>query len=205
MKISFPLLLFFLIHHSLLPAQVNTDSNWAFSVNSFYYIVPADENALSAIGYADYKKFHLETRYNYEDKNTLSLFFGRRFQFGNNWQFTLTPMIGLIVGNTDAVAPALEVDISWHKFGYYSETEYVIDFDANENNFFYVWGELVYRPIESLEFGMSYQKTRLYKSNFDIQRGFMGKYSFWKMNAGLYYFNPFSTSEFFVVSLGIDF
>jgi hypothetical protein len=49
----------------------------------------------------------------------------------------LPPIIGIALGNTDGVVPGMELDIAYKKLDYYSETEYVIDFDGEENNFLY--------------------------------------------------------------------
>jgi len=38
-----------------------------------------------------------------------------------------------------------------------------------------------------------------------LQRGAFAQYSFWKLTAGVYYFNPFSNNDFVIVSLSMDF
>jgi hypothetical protein len=188
--------------------KVATDSappKWSFSAAAYYYIVPDQENTVSVIGYADHQSLHLEGRYNYEDFKTGSLFAGWRFEKGNKFVFGATPMLGLVVGNTDGFAPALELDASYKIFDYYSETEYVLDFSGKENNFLYTWGELGVTPFNRFRTGISYQRTRLYQSQFEIQRGIFAEYQFWKLTTGLYYFDPFSNSQFVIASLSIDF
>jgi len=194
-------------HCSLLAQQQVKDSSqasWSFSATGYYYIVP-DDNSISFVGYADHKKLHLESRYNYEDIHTGSAFAGWRFETNGNFQFGATPMMGIVFGNTNGIAPGIELDATYKIFDYYSETEYVIDFSGKENNFFYVWGELAISPTDALRTGISYQRTRLYQTDRDVQRGVFAQYSFWKLTAGVYYFNPFSNSGFVIVSVGIDF
>ena len=186
-------------------AQKDSLSDWSFSITSFFYFVPHDVNSVSLIGYADYKNWHLEGRYNYEDRNTASLFAGWRFETGKKFQFSATPMLGIVVGNTDGFAPALELEASYWKLGYYSETEYVIDFSGKQNNFLYVWGELFIKPIETLNVGLSYQKTRLYQTEFDVQLGMLVKYSFGRWTPQIYYFNPFTENDFLIFALSFDF
>ena len=183
----------------------SSGSKWSFSSSAFYYFIPEDENLLSVIGYADHRSLHLEARYNYEDQNTLSAYAGWRFETGKNFQFAATPMIGFAAGNTDAFIPALELEASYKIFDFYSESEYLLDFESKENNFAYTWSELAVSPADFLRLGISAQRTRLYETEFDLQRGIFGQYSFWKLTAGVYYFNPFSSDDFVVASLSLDF
>lgn len=193
---------------TLLAQQITADSSqpkWSFSTSGYYYFVPDDKNTFTLIGSADHKALHFEGRYNYEDVNTASAFAGWRFETGEKFQFGATPMIGFAVGNTDGFIPALELDASYKIFDFYSESEYLIDFSSNENNFFYVWSELGVTPFDALRTGISIQRTKLYQTGLDTQRGIFAEYSFWKLTAGMYYFNPFSTNNFVIASLSFDF
>jgi hypothetical protein len=183
----------------------STRSQWSFSASGYYYFIPENKNTYTLIGGADYKKLHLETRYNYEDLNTASVFAGWRIESGKKFQFAATPMLGFAVGHTNGFVPALELEARYKHFDYYSETEYLVDFASNENNFFYVWSELAVSPIDKLRTGLSVQRTKLYKTEFDTQRGIFAQYSLWKLTAGFYYFNPFSSANFIIASLSTDF
>ena len=183
----------------------STASNWSFAASAFYYIIPSEKNTGTLIGYADYKSWHFEGRYNYEDRNTGSVFAGKRFEWGNNFVFGATPIAGLVFGNTNGFAPGLELDASWKIFDYYSETEYVADFSGSENNFLYTWGELGVTPFKKFRTGISYQRTKLYRSQFEIQRGIFAEYQFWKISTGMYLFGPFSNSQFLIASLNFEF
>jgi hypothetical protein len=180
-------------------------SEWSFSTSAYYYIVPSEKNTASIIGYADKNSLHFEGRYNYEDHKTGSVFAGWRFETGNKFVFGATPMAGLVFGNTDGAGPGLELDASYGRFDYYSETEYILDFAGKENNFLYTWGELGVTPFTSFRTGISYQRTKLYQSSFDVQRGIFAEYQFWKITTGVYYFDPFANSQFVIVSLSFDF
>jgi hypothetical protein len=180
-------------------------SPWAFSTSLYYYIVPEEKNTTTIIGYADYKNWHFEARFAYEDRKTGSVFGGYRFETGNKFVFGATPIIGFVFGNTDGIAPGLELDASYKIFDYYSETEYVIDISGKENNFLYVWGELGVTPLKSFRTGYTYQRTRLYQSQFEVQQGIFAEYSFWKLTTGVYFFDPFSESQFVIAALSFDF
>jgi len=209
MQKLFSFIALFILFHCCAKAQEQetstADSSWAFAASGYYYFIPDDKNTFTFIGTADYKRLHLETRYNYEDQNTGSVFAGWRFKTKGKVQFEAVPMMGIVFGNTNGIAPGIELSLSYYKFDYYSETEYVVDFSSNENNFLYTWGEIAFSPIESIRTGISYQRTRLYQTSFDTQRGIFAEYSFWKLTAGIFYFNPFSTNELVTATLTFDF
>ena len=186
-------------------ADNSFDSSWTFSLSGYYYFIPEDQNTITLIGYANYKKLHLEARYNYEDQQTGSVFAGRHFAHKGKIQWTLTPMMGVAFGNKDGLIPAIELEVLFKKFNFYSETEYVFDFAGKENNFLYTWGEIAYSPIEVLNVGISFQRTLLYQADLEVQRGLMVKYFPGKLSAGIYYFSPFSKDNFFILMLNLDF
>jgi hypothetical protein len=188
------------------PPVDTSASPLSVSASGYYYFFPGSENnTLTLIGYLDYKSLHLEPRYNYEEQNTGSVFAGWKFEAEGKVSFAATPMIGVVFGSLKGFAPGLELELSYKAFDLYSESEYVIDQAGSEFNFFYTWTELGYSPVESFRTGISAQRTRLYETGLDIQRGIFAEYSFWKLTAGVYYFNPFSTDNFVIASFSIDF
>jgi hypothetical protein len=191
--------------HGQIAATDSAEKNWAFSATLFGYFVPTDRNFLSGIAYADHGSLHLEGRYNYEDIHAGSLFAGWRFEFGKKLTLSFIPMAGFVFGSTNGFIPALEFEASWKILDYYSETEYVLDFSNSANNYLYTWGELGVSPFSSFRTGICYQRTILYETGLDLQRGIFASYSFWKLTGTAYYFNPFIRENFLVVSLGIEF
>ena len=175
------------------------------SATGYYYFFPeADNNTYTVIGYLDYKSLHLEPRYNYEDRNTGSVFAGWKFKSEGKVNVAVTPMIGVIFGNIKGFAPALELELSYKAFDFYTENEYVVDQAGSNYNFYYAWTELGYSPLENFRTGISIQRTRLYETGLDLQRGVFAEYSFWKLTVGIHYYNPFSTEYFFISSLNFE-
>jgi hypothetical protein len=186
-------------------ANDTTEAQWSFSTSGYYYFIPDDNNLFTFIGIADHKALHLEARYNYEDQKTGSVFAGWRFEKGHKFKFAATPMMGIAFGNTNGIVPALKLDAAYKLFDFYSESEYLIDFAGKEYNYFYTWSELAVSPFYFLRTGISAQRTRLYQTGLDVQRGIFAEYSFSKLTAGVYYFNPFSKDNFVIVSFTVDF
>ena len=149
--------------------------------------------------------FHFETRYNYEDRDSVSFFGGANFEFGDKVKLALTPMIGGLVGQTDGIIPALEADLTIGPFEAYGEAEYVFDLGDSSSRFFYMWSELSLWPTEWLRAGVVTQRTRVYQTERDIQRGLLVGFSFEHVEATAYFFNPGSDDHFTVVSLGVSF
>jgi len=180
-------------------------SQWNFSAWAEMFILPGEQDYFNPTFYARHNSLHLEGRYNYEDKNTASLWAGKRFLFGKEVEFVIVPMAAVVFGNTNGMAPGLETEVMFKKFDFYSESEYVFDFKTQENNFFYLYSELAFRPVKSIRAGLTSQRTKLFQTEFELQRGFFGEYYFRKFRAGLFYFNPFGSENFWIASVSFDF
>lgn len=183
----------------------SSGSPFSVSVTGYYYFFQGSENnSLTLIGSLDYKSFHLEPRYNYEGQNTGSVFAGWRFETEGKVKFAAIPMLGIVFGSLKGYAPGLEWELSYKAFDFYSESEYVIDQAGSQYNFFYTWTELGFSPMETLRTGISVQRTRLYQTSLDLQRGVFAEYSIWKLTAGVHFFNPFSSGYFFIASMNFQ-
>ncbi len=179
-------------------------SEWLFNTDVNFYFIPDDFFILPVLR-ADKNNLHLEARYNYEDFKTFSAWIGYNFSGGNNLEYIVTPMIGGIVGNTDGIAPGLELTFEYKNFELYSESEYLFDMKEKENNFFYNWTDLTYSPNDNLWFGISGQRTRLYKTDLEIQRGVFAGLSIKEFELTTYLYNLFFDDPFLLVTLSKDF
>ena len=140
-------------------------------LNGFIYPNRAD-SYIDPIVWAKKGHLHLETRYNYEDLQTISLYGGYNLAFGKKLHLDLTPMLGGATGNTDAILPAAEFEIMYaRRVGLYTETEYAFDLNNSDDNFFLWWGELYYSPQEWVWFGIATQRLRVRESERDFAAG----------------------------------
>ena len=183
----------------------STYSQWSYAATAFQYFLPNENNTTLLIATADYNAWHIETRYNYEAAKTASVFGGYQFETGKTLVLDITPILGFAFGDVIAVVPGLETSLAWKSFDLYSESEYVFDVKGKENNFFYNWSEAGITAFDKLRAGVAINRTRLFKSGLELQKGIFAQYSFWKLTAGLFYFNPFSTDNYLIASLGIEF
>jgi hypothetical protein len=175
-----------------MPRDVNDADNsdqWSFTATAYGYLVPHDQSYFSPILAADRRRLHLEARYNYEDQQTGSLWAGYTFSVGKKFMFEATPMIGVVFGSTNGVAPGYELSLTFKKVELSTQGEYVVDFDNHTGNFFYSWNELVYSPTGWFHVGVVTQDTRAYNTPLDIQRGVSVGVSKGKLDFTTYIFN----------------
>ena len=112
-------------------------NKWSGSVEAYYYFIPGEKTPPTITVAADRSSLHIESRYNYEDKNSLSVFAGWNFERQySKLDITVTPMAGAVVGHTNGILPGLEFNATYAAFTLYSENEYMLDFKGKENYFF---------------------------------------------------------------------
>ena len=187
------------------PVDSLPPGKWAFDatanlifMNNDFFVMP--------IATADRGYLHLEGRYNYEDRNTTSLWVGVNFHFGEINTLDLTPMVGVVFGNTTGIAPGMRLTFAHKRFELYSENEYLISLDDVYLNFFYSWTDLSYSPSDWFSFGISGQRTRMYQNSVDIQRGVFSTFNYKKANLTGYWYNiGQGSSSFVILSLGYTF
>ncbi len=199
------LIVLFSLHSKAQELPSDSISSWNFSAWAELFIIPEDREYFNPTFYVRHNSLHLEARYNYEDVNTASVWAGRRFKFGKTVRFVIVPLAGVVFGNTNGLAPGLELEIMYKKFDFYAESEHVFDLGEQENNFSYMYSELAVRPAQPLRTGLIAQRTRLFESERELQRGVFAEYYFKKLRAGIFYFNPFTTYQFWIASMSVDF
>jgi hypothetical protein len=180
------------------------EDGWSFSASLFGYFVPEDTDYGQPTFMADRDWLHLEGRVNYEDLGTGSLWLGYNLSFGSTVAFELTPMLGVVVGDTDGVAPGYRAAVSWRRLDFSSESEYVFDAGDSSDNFFYTWSELGWSPAEWVRLGFVVQRTKAYQTDLDVQRGFLVGFAYRNASLTTYVFNP-DRSPTVVVGLTLDF
>jgi hypothetical protein len=203
--LQFMLLVFTAVHSS---AQRNDTvpevKAWEFTLATNLYLLP-DEMYFIPVFTADHNHLHLESRYNYEDFQTGSLFGGYTIRAGNAFEFNATPMLGIVFGNTDGIAPGLLLDLNYWKLNLYSESEYLVDFAGREANFVYTWSEFTFAPAEWIWFGLSVQRTKVYQTDLDIQRGLTLGFSRGLVSASGYVFNIDKDDPYGVLAVNLNF
>ena len=185
--------------------QGEAEPAWSFGFSAYTYFVPDDRDYLVPTFTADRDWLHLEARYNYEAVDTGSLWVGYNFAFGEEFTVELTPMIGAVFGDTQGYAPGYKATLGWKMIEFYSEGEYLFDTDDHSESFFYNWSELTVSPTENFRFGLVTQRTHLYDSDRDIQRGPLIGFTTQRLDFTGYVLDIDTDDPTYVFSIGLAF
>ena len=180
-------------------------ASWEFNASVYGYFPPEDLHYAQPTVTADRGALHLEARYNYEGLKAGSAWVGWNVGTGEKLRLDATLMAGGVVGDTRGVAPGYELTLSYGRFELYSEGEYVFDTDDSDNNFFYNWAQLGYSPFEWLSVGLASQRTRVYQTGLDVQRGFFVGFKYKSLSLNVFVFNPGWETPTVVSSLAVSF
>ncbi|HKX45985.1 MAG TPA: hypothetical protein VJP77_04735 [Planctomycetota bacterium] len=175
---------------------------WEISSALYAFDPPDDDAYVLPIVRADRGDLHLEARYNYEGRDTGSLWIGRNFELGGELAVTLTPMLGAVLGEVGGVAPGLEVGADWRRFAFYTEAEYVFDTGGDDDDFFYMWSELSYAPTDWARVGIVGQRTRTYDQELEVDRGFVLGFGVGRVWIDFFVFNPDVDEPYVAASAG---
>ncbi len=169
------------------------ENAWSFSASASTYVVPDEREYEQPTFRADRDWLHLEARYNYENLETGSVWIGYNFSVGQKLVLEATPMLGGVFGNTTGIAPGYEVSLTYRKFEFYTEGEWVFDAGDSAENFFYSWSELSVSPVDWFRVGLVAERTRVFQSDVEIQRGFLAGFTYKKIDF---------TTDAFILSRG---
>jgi hypothetical protein len=180
------------------------DPSWSVSVAAYAYLVPDEGNYVQPTIAADHEDgFHVEARYNYEDRRTGSVWVGYTFGGGSTVEWEIRPIFGVVFGEVDGIAPGYQGSLSWKMLELYSEGEFVFDSAESSDSFFYNWSELSLAPVDWFRAGLVTQRTRAYQSERDIQRGLLVGTSYRNVDLTTYIFNPDDESPTVVVGVSV--
>lgn len=179
--------------------------NWEIAASAYTYILPDDTNYVQPTVTADRRRLHLEARFNYEDRDTGSVWAGVNFSGGDTVSWELTPVVGGIFGQTSGLAPGYRGWIAWRGLEFFSEGEAVFNAVSTEDSFLYAWSELTFSVVDWLRFGLVTQRTRAYQSDREVQRGLLVGASYRRLGMTAYVFNPDDSKPIVVISLGMSF
>jgi hypothetical protein len=188
-----------------LSEEEGDEKAWSFSASATTYFVPDDREYVQPSFTADHGWLHLEARYNYENLKTGSAWIGYNFSGGKKLEWEFTPMLGGVFGNTTGIAPGYKLSLTYWKFEFSSEGEFVYDTRNSEDNFTYNWSELSFSPVDWFRFGLVGQRTRVYQTDVDIQRGLLVGFSYKKMDITTYAFNLDQGKPTWVFAVGVNF
>ena len=178
------------------------EPSWRFEGAAYLYFLPESTDYVQPTLRADHHLLHLEARYGYEDLRTGSAWVGLNAGGGEHVWWELTPMFGSVFGRTNGVAAGYEGALGWWKLELYSEGEYLLDFASIEESFFFNWSELTLAPAEWFRFGVMAQRTRVFSSGRELERGLLASFSWHTAYLTLHVLNPDDAKPIVIAALG---
>lgn len=142
-----------------------------------------------------------EARYNYEDKQTASLFAGKTFTGDHKVSWSLAPMLGVSVGRFKGLSTALNIDLEYNDFYLSAQTQYSRSVTRNNDYFLYSWSEIGYQTCSWLYTGISVQQTQDLASGKLMEPGMLVGLTCKGFSIPVYLFNPFVRDKYFIVGL----
>jgi hypothetical protein len=147
---------------------------------------------------------HLEARYNYEDLGAVSGWVGYNLGWDGAVSFTLTPMLGIVLGSLDGIAPGAEWTLGWRRLELYSEVELVVPLDDGDP-FAFTWSSLRWQASERLALGVSGQRLESTGTDRLVDVGPMVALQLGRLGIEGYWFNPVSDDAFIAVGATFSF
>jgi hypothetical protein len=150
------------------------------------------------------KNFYGELRYNYEEEKAFSVNAGMTFSKESEFSFSLTPMVGYVMGSMRGYNLNLNQEAEWRKFFYSTQAQYTINANDREANFFYSWSEAGYNISKKFYAGLSCQFTKLRTVPVLADAGLMAGISFGNFSFPVYYFRPFAKTSFVIAGINYE-
>lgn len=185
--------------------EESEQKQWKVTANVYGYVVPDEPNFVMVTAPVEIGRWHVEARYNYEALHSGSGLAGVNVGWGRTLKLNVTPMAGLVFGDLDGLVPALRLTLAWWKLDFYGESETVIDFHDSGDSFFYAWSELGFTPVHWTRFGVALQRSRVFQTSRDVQRGLFASVTIRFLTLSLYEFNAPWATPTWVIAASVTF
>jgi hypothetical protein len=182
------------------------EKSWDINATAYWNDVRGEFPFASGVITANHGALHLEGRANYEAIHAQSAFVGWTWEWkGDTLKVDATPMVGGVTGAARGPILGLESTFYWGKFDYYIEAEHVNETKEGVSSYNYAWTELGWHATEKLRIGVAGQRTRVYGTPREIQRGPLVQYTWDKLTLSGYWMNPGESSQIVILSAGLAF
>jgi hypothetical protein len=172
----------------------------------YYYV--QDKEAVEfvpVISFQAKNNWYAEARYNYEEKNTFSLYAGRKFSGEcKKLMYSLTPIMGAVTGELDGGSAGMNVSAELESVFFSSQSQYTFSPKDPSCDFLFSWSELGYEISSWFYLGVSMQHTRMLHTNTQIfEHGAVIGFEFGKWTIPVYSYNTFDRGRYFVLGINL--
>lgn len=151
------------------------------------------------------KDYYFEARYNYEDLQTFSLYFGKSFYAGKKAAIEFTPMVGGVVGNLNGISPGFNFTLDYLRFTTGSQTQYTFDLKVPGNSFFWDWTNFSFGLGKHFGVGGSVQIYLPKEGENSVTAGPMVNYTFKNLQLEAYSYNFWESHPLWAIGVQYTF
>ncbi len=149
--------------------------------------------------------WYIESDINYEQLNTFSLYIGKTFTENDEFAYSVTPVIGGVMGSMKGVVIGLNTEMSYKKIQFTSQSHFVFSFKNNDTDLLSNWMELGYRVIGRTLMGLSMQTSVFGAINMKLEAGAFIRFSIKKWDFPIYCFNTTSENRYLIIGVTREF
>lgn len=176
----------------------HTIAQWKAGIEQYNYIGSPLAGAFVPVCHMQSSSdWYAELRYNYEDVQTFSVYGGKKITKGNDFHYSVTPMMGFSAGRFTGISFAANIEAEWKKFYLSSETQYSIATKRVSKDFFFNWSEIGYNITSFFFSGLTVQYTRQ-PGKIIFEPGFLTGLTLNKVSFPVYIFRPFRSGCYFI-------
>ncbi|HMH34473.1 MAG TPA: hypothetical protein VK543_15655 [Puia sp.] len=169
----------------------------------------ADRSGLQAVVpivyFQNKQNWYIESHVNYEGLQTFSTYVGKTFSGNKAFSYSVTPMIGGVVGALKGGVLGFNTELKYKNFFFSSQSQYIFSLENSNVDFMYSWMELGYQVIGPALIGLSIQHTMLNPTNAKLETGLLIRFSVKKWLFPIYCFSPASRDMYLVLGVAREF
>lgn len=124
-------------------------------VYSILQAPPQGVPQVTTLAWIYHKNMYIEFHYNYEDRKTLSGYFGRSFMADKRRTLEIIPMVGFAIGRFTGIVPSTTFLLEKNNVRGFSQTQCLIRLNNTSNNSLFNWSEVVVRVYKLIYLGGS--------------------------------------------------
>ena len=191
-------LLFYMII-GILCNQLNAQSKGG--IEQYNYLNNSGVSSIMPVVHFETRKgWYSEARYNYEELKTFSFYLGKSFSNDAFFSWSVTPMVGCVIGNLKGVSTAMNLDFECDNIFLSSQPQFVVAMDKVNENFFYNWIDLGYNIRKWIYAGITMQQ-KIAGSGNQTENGLMVGFNIKRFTFPVYFFNPARQDTYFILGI----
>jgi hypothetical protein len=148
---------------------------------------------------------HFEARYQYEAKDSASVFAGWTFSGGERLTYSVRPILGVLAGRSQGVIPGVEASLAYGPVDLYVEAEYVRFYHEPDESFTYAGASSGTRRGSGCAWASSASARARSTASAISSAAVFGQFILGPATVGVYAFNPDASSRYWILSLGAKF